>query len=464
MEATLAEVGADKGYWAVLVADAATGETLFALNPQRYFAPASNTKLFTTVLALAALGPDFRFRTTIETRGVVDRYGRLRGDLVLVGRGDPNLSNRRFPFAKEVERDGPAEKALAELANDVVGRGVRQIEGDIVADDSYFAYERFPSGWTVDDMMWGYGAAVSALSVNDNTIFLELRPGESEGDPAWFGVEPWADFYKFRNGVRTSPAGSERKLEIAREPGSRVFALRGTIPLRAEPVLLTLAVEEPAEHAAHLLKRLLEARGVRVYGEARARHATESRTGVAGDVSGPPAVLAERLSVPLVRAIGLINKVSQNLHAELLLRVAAREKAGAVSTEAALKFAQDFLKSIGVAEGEVVLTDGSGLSRRNLVTPQAVLRLLQYAAQQAWEDRHARARQRAIRLCPNGARRVAGVFNLWQQPCPARQVRHCGHGRNLRGHGRRVGRVNAAGEKSLTVVPDQAPCPPRRAS
>src|SRR5713226_7669778 len=141
VEEALSEAKVEKGYWGVLVTDAATGEVVYALNPERYFTPASNTKLFTTALALATLGPDYRFRTTIETRGAVDRNGRLRGDLVLVGRGDPNLSNRRFPFAKEVERDGPAEKALAELANDVVGGGVRQIEGDIVADERYLASE-----------------------------------------------------------------------------------------------------------------------------------------------------------------------------------------------------------------------------------------------------------------------------------------------------------------------------------
>ncbi len=385
VEAALAGAGADKGYWAVLVADAETAEVLYALNPQRYFAPASSTKLFTTALAMATLGPDYRFRTTIETRGTLDRYGRLRGDLVLVGRGDPSLSNLRFPFQKQIERDGPPEKVLAVMVEAVWARGVRQIEGDVVADDSYFAYERFPSGWAIDDMMWGYGAAVSALAVNDNTISLELRPGEREGDPAWFGVEPWADYYRIENEVRTGPAGSERKLEVSREPGSRLFVLRGTIPLRAGPHMLTLAVEEPAEHAAHLLKRMLEARGIRVYGQARVRHLPRAESNVAPEAAaGSPEVLAEHLSVPLAEAVRYVNKVSQNLHSELLLRAAARERIGAMTSEAALKFAQDFFKSIGIEEGDVVLYDASGLSRRNLVTPQAEVKLLQYAAQQPW--------------------------------------------------------------------------------
>ena len=384
VEAALAEAGADRGYWGVLVADATTDEELYALNPQRYFAPASSAKLFATALALATLGPDYRFRTTVETRGAVDDNGRLRGDLVLAGRGDPNLSNRRFPFEKQTERDGPAEKVLVELVEGVWTRGIRQIEGDIVADDSYFAYERFPSGWAIDDMMWGYGAAVSALAVNDNTLSLELGPGEKEGDPARFGVEPWAGYYSIQNEVRTSPAGSERKLAVSREPGSRLFVLSGTLPLGTEPARLTLAVEEPAEHAAHLLLRLLEARGIHVYGEARARHLPRAESGDAPTPAGTPTVLAEHLSPPLGDAVRFLNKVSQNLHAELVARVAAREKAGATTAEAALKFAQEFFKSAGIEEDDMVFYDGSGLSRRDLVTPRAEVKLLEYAARQPW--------------------------------------------------------------------------------
>ena len=120
----------EKGDWGVLVVDAATGETLYSLNADRYFTPASNTKMFTTALALATLGPDYRYRTTIETGGRIDTFGRLRGDLVLVGRGDPNLSNRKLPYDVTKETEGPADKVIAELADAVVARGIKQIEGE----------------------------------------------------------------------------------------------------------------------------------------------------------------------------------------------------------------------------------------------------------------------------------------------------------------------------------------------
>jgi len=384
-EALLSEAKADKGHWGVLLVDAASGETLYSLNAQKYFTPASNTKLYTTVAALALLGPDFRWRTSVESRGTLDKHGRLRGDLVLVGRGDPNLSNRKFPFDTKVEREGRAEKILIELAEQIVARGVRQIEGHIVGDDSYFPPERYASGWAIDDITFGYGAPVSALTVNDNTLAVELLPGEREGDPAWFGVEPWAEFYEFVNEVRTAAAGSKPEISVAREPGSRRVVLRGAIPLDKESQRLTLAVEEPAEFAAALLKRILESRGVRIYGRATAQHVPRADPRDAPDNnSGAAVVLAEHTSGPLLDGVRLVNKISQNLHAELLLRAMGREKRAAGSTEAALEVVQEFFKSIGIAEKDVSSYDGSGLSRRNLVTPRATVTLLAWAAKQPW--------------------------------------------------------------------------------
>ena len=375
----------EKGDWGALVVDAATGEVLYAHNADRYFTPASNTKMFTTALALATLGPDYRFRTTLETRGRVDSYGRLRGDLSLVGRGDPNLSPRKFPYEKKVEAEGAPDKVLAEMADQIVVRGIRSIEGDIVGDDSYFTYDRYPTGWAIEDMTYGYGAPVSAIALNDNTLQIEVRPDEHEGEPAWFQVEPWAEFYQFENQMTTGAAGAASaepaaRLSVEREPGSRRVILCGSIPLGTEPQTINLAIEEPAEFAAAVLKRLLEARGVRVYGAARARHIAEPAAAVL------PTVLAEHVSLPLADVIRASNKVSQNLHTEMLLRVVAREKTGTGSTAEGLRFAQEFFNSIGIAPGDVVLFDGSGLSRMNLITPRSAVTLLRWASQQPWAE------------------------------------------------------------------------------
>src|SRR5215470_2596977 len=124
-----------KGEWGLLIVDGETGDTLFQQNADRYFVPASNMKLFATALALAKLGPEFRFHTTLETSGSISG-GVLTGDIVLVGRGDPNLSNRKFPYNLKEEFDGPPEKALVELVEALTAKGVKEITGDVIGDDS----------------------------------------------------------------------------------------------------------------------------------------------------------------------------------------------------------------------------------------------------------------------------------------------------------------------------------------
>lgn len=381
VRAALASAGGEKAYWGLIVEDADTGEVIYSQNAGRYFMPASNAKLFTTAMALATLGPDFRIRTTIESEAAPDSAGILAGDLVLVGRGDANLSNRVFPFADHAEHDGPPEKALADLADQVAASGVKEISGDIVADDSYIAPERYPSGWTIDDAVWGYGAAVSALAINDNYISVILHPGAAVGAPLTYSAAPWPGIYALRNDTTTTAAGIEPMLRLERDPDSQTFHLTGTLPLDAPARELQLAVTQPAENAAAVLMQLLEARGVRVGGHSRARHGDRNAQPVAATATH---VLAEHISLPLLQDVRMTNKLSMNLHAELMLRVAAREKAGAITMDDAGAFATQFRQSIGIMPDEVQLTDGSGLSRGDLVTPESVVRLLAYAHRQPW--------------------------------------------------------------------------------
>jgi D-alanyl-D-alanine carboxypeptidase/D-alanyl-D-alanine-endopeptidase (penicillin-binding protein 4) len=379
-EALLGTGQASKGAWGLLIVDEKSGETLYEQNADKYFVPASNLKLFTTALALAKLGPDYRFRTTLETQGTLSAEGTLTGDVILVGRGDPNLSNRKFPFELKEEFDGPAEKVLAALADALVAKGVKEISGDVVGNDSYFPRERYPSGWEIDDMVWQYGAAISAIVVDDNTATLTLTPGERAGDPVLAAMAPATPDFTVENDVVTSAAEVKADLTLTREPGTNLVVVRGTLPAKTTPRKLVLAVEEPAQHAATLLVALLVDRGVKIGGKARAVNVVDASAATAP----PQTVLAEHVSVPLGDAVKLVNKISQNLHSEVLLRTAARQNGLWDTPEDLGKFAEDFYAAAGIVAGDVVQTDGSGLSRRDLVTPRAVVALLKYAKGQPW--------------------------------------------------------------------------------
>ncbi|MGB8495067.1 MAG: D-alanyl-D-alanine carboxypeptidase/D-alanyl-D-alanine-endopeptidase [Candidatus Acidiferrum sp.] len=375
-ESLVSAAPVNKGEWGLLVVDAATGETLYEKSADKYFTPASNLKLLTTALALDKLGPDYRFRTTVETHGAIAQ-GILSGDLILVGRGDPNLSNRKFPFDVKEEFDGPPEKVLIALADQIVARGVKEISGDIVGDDSYFPRDRYPDGWEIDDMVWEYGAAISAIVLDDNTVTLTLTPGEKAGDRVMGVVEPGTPDFALENEVTTSDKAEKADLTLVREPGSTMVVVSGTLLANSAPRKLVLAIQEPAQHAASTLARLLAERGVKFWGTLRANHepdpAEASRT-----------VLAEHVSLPLGDTLKLVNKISQNLHTEILLRTAARQQGRWAKSDDLLKFPEEFYAKAGIAPGDVAQEDGSGMSRHDLVTPRAMAALLLYAQRQSW--------------------------------------------------------------------------------
>jgi D-alanyl-D-alanine carboxypeptidase/D-alanyl-D-alanine-endopeptidase (penicillin-binding protein 4) len=389
------------GFWGIEVVSAATGEVLYSQNADKLFTPASNTKLFTTAAALALIGPDYKFRTTVETTGTLDRYGRLNGDLMLVGRGDPNLSGRELPYDLKTQRNDDPIQALESLADALVQKGVKFIDGDIVADDSYFAFERYGEGWSQDDLVWSDGAPVSALTINDNVVFVNILPADRPGEKAFVSLKPFADYYHLDNRIITTPAGTGRKFFVNREPGSMILTLWGNMPVDDAGTNEALAIDDPAEFAAVLFRQLLEKRGVVIYGHQRTRHtelsslSTLSVTAVAQSHGGSdgqadpvktsqPITLASYESKPLLQDIRVINKVSQNLHAEILLRLLGRERGNAGTIEAGIEVLQGFLTQAGISNDQYIFYDGSGLSRQNLVTPHAIVQLLRYCASQPW--------------------------------------------------------------------------------
>ncbi len=399
IEAVINQPGADRAFWGIEVYSPARGQTLYSLNAQRYFVPASVTKLFTTAAALDLVGPDYRFRTYVGTRGRVDESGRLLGDLHLVGGGDPDLAGCVLPYAPLPHRDElvcDPTPALDHLARQIAEKGVQVVLGDLIIDQTFFAPEPYSPDWELGDLLWSYGTPVRALSLADNTLVVRVEPGEKVGDPARILLEPFTRLYRIDNQVRTADAGSETVIHSRRPPGSRVLTLAGAITLGHGGRKLRVAVEEPSEFVGELFLSALERRSVRLQGELRVELAPAPpapRT----QANPLPVVLAERASQPLLEDVKFINKESRNLHAEMLLRVLGRmtppesplperlrsageppSRRGDGSAEAGLEVLRAWLANAGIDPEEVALHDGSGLARQNLVTPQAVVALLCY--------------------------------------------------------------------------------------
>jgi D-alanyl-D-alanine carboxypeptidase/D-alanyl-D-alanine-endopeptidase (penicillin-binding protein 4) len=388
------EPRAQHAIFGISIVDLGTGASLYAENADKLLQPASNRKLFTTATSLALIGGDYKFLTTIESYRHPDKRGRIAGNVFLVGRGDPNLSGRVLPYVKKTERVTPHTRVLEELADQVAAAGVKVINGDVVGDDSYFVYERYGEGWTQDDLMWDYGAPVSALTVNDNIVFASIKPGERVGERALLTVDPYASYYSVRNLVTTSAQGTARNIGILREPGSLDLTFWGTIPLGDAGDDEALAIEEPATANAQFLLILLQQRGIVVRGKARAQHSQpwhyppplpHQPLVVPSAQEAARVVLGQHQSLPLIEDLRVINKISQNLHVEIMLRLLGRMRGVSGSLSGGLEVEKKFLTDqAGIDPAEFSFYDGSGLSRSGLATPHALTQLLQYAHAQPW--------------------------------------------------------------------------------
>jgi len=368
-------------FWGIRIVDLPTGRTLYERNAGHFFVPASNTKLFTTALALTRLGPDFTFETRVVTDQPPDTAGRVAGSIRLVGGGDPNLSARAIPYAPGPITGNPLAP-LEELAAQVAARGVRQIAGDVVGDDTWYVWQPYATGWSVDDPLSDDGAPVSALTINDNTFNLNVRPGTNAGDPAQLTLNPPIEYYNIENRVLTVAAAGDRRIRVERVPGSLDLRIWGTIPLGNMGEDLLLGIDDPALFAAKAFRQILQEHGIAVAGQAIARHLYPDQLASLTEAPAPPAdpafELARHTSAPLLEDLRVTDKVSQNLHAEMALRAVARARRNVGSFEAGREEMRAFLGEIGIDSGAYNFLDGSGLSRLDLVTPSAVVSLLQH--------------------------------------------------------------------------------------
>jgi D-alanyl-D-alanine carboxypeptidase/D-alanyl-D-alanine-endopeptidase (penicillin-binding protein 4) len=408
VQALVAEPGVVRAHWGVSVVGL-DGAPIYQLHEGQYFQPASNAKLFTTAAAIHLLGEDQRFTTVLEGPAGPPGAKTLEGDLVLHGVGDANLSGRAIPYVPGSARVVPEVdplRYLGELADGVAAAGITRVKGDVVGDDTLFPWQPYAPDWAADDLLWGYGAPVSALTVNDNQLRLVVTPGERAGDAAAVTLVPAVTYYTVEGSVKTVAAKAADGVEVSRDLGSKVLKVSGTIAARSRVFEEEIAIQDPAEFAAIALKAMLEARGVQVAGRARAEHRVidepkgflkETREPLAGlpksGGSGTTTLYGcadecplriEHVSPTLMQDLVVTNKESQNLHAELLLRQLGKTYGTDGSIAEGARVVRQFLVNAGIDGDDFVFYDGSGLSGHDLVTPRATTQLLVYAAGQPW--------------------------------------------------------------------------------
>jgi D-alanyl-D-alanine carboxypeptidase/D-alanyl-D-alanine-endopeptidase (penicillin-binding protein 4) len=351
LDAILSDPALARAHIGLTVQVAETGEILYERNGEKRFIPASNNKIITAAVALDVLGPGYRWTTRLLADGTI-LTGTLRGDLWVVGSGDPWLTQDDVDRWPELLREA----------------GIRRVTGDLVGDDRAFAEPQWADGWTWGDTYAGWGAGVSGLQVSPNTVALRLFPGPGIGGPAILEREWPGPELDFTPGVYTGAPGSELRLRWLPGTGDEPAELAGWIALDADTVALDVAARDPTQYVLELFRGSLERADIRVDGQVRAIQKDEPRAepSWAGEIRSDSlgAVLAEML------------KESDNQMAESILRTLGLATTGMGSAQAGIMLVEETLARFGVEPDAVRIADGSGLSRNNLVTPNAMTRLL----------------------------------------------------------------------------------------
>ena len=363
----LQDATTSNGWWGVSVVDLDRGESLFSQSPGKSFIPASNTKLYTTASALTLLGADFRYRTVLHASGPVEN-GRLQGSLIVRGSGDPSFGPR---FS------GDATLVFRQWADSLRALGITTIAGDVVGDDDLFDEVPLGNGWSWDDEPFWYSAEISGLSYFDNTIDFTVKASTS-GQPGRLSWEPISTSYiDVVNATRTIPRGERLDEDYHRDRGTNRFRIGTAVPEGGSD-LESLTVSNPTLYFVHVFREALVASGIVVLGNPRDIDDLSFKPDYAALTR-----VATHVSPPLAEIVKVVNKPSQNLYAEQLLRTMGAHARGEGSADAGWKAAMPFLVLAGIDTTRIQLTDGSGLSRTNLVTPDMTVSLLRHVWTQA---------------------------------------------------------------------------------
>jgi serine-type D-Ala-D-Ala carboxypeptidase/endopeptidase (penicillin-binding protein 4) len=347
--------------WGVEIFSLDRSETLYSRNSRQLYIPASNNKILTVAAALTQLGPDYRFKTQVWTDGAV-LDGVLKGNLIVAGFGDPSSSSRillKDPF-----------RTFRIWAANLKQRGIHAIDGNLLGDGKAFEEAAYGQGWAWDDLTEGYAAPVSALQFNENLIGLEITPGLKAGELASIKMSPLATYLTVDNRMVTKAAGSSTRIEMERGRSGEEITVRGAIPENGAAVARNVAVQFPTRYYLSALKQVLSEEGI----ETSRCDVKEWNAARSPDSS----LLWTQSSPPLSELTGPLLKMSLNLAAETLARVLGMERRSEGSFSKGKEAVEEALRQIGTAKESYSYSDASGLSRMNLVSADALIRILTY--------------------------------------------------------------------------------------
>jgi len=364
----------DAAVWGVKIVSLDSGKTLFEHNPQKLLSPASNSKLYTVALALDRLGVNGRIKTSLYAKIKPRNDGVLLGDLVVYGRGDPTLNARL--------NSNDIYRALQPLVAALTNAGVRRIEGDLIGDGRFLQGPPYGSGWAWDDAESYYGAELSALTINDNTTQISIKPAERVGAPCALALAPSTDYLVLTNRTTTAEKGTRRAIQFYRPLNENVVYVTGQMAMDDNHYTDDLTVHNPAGLFMNLFRQALAGNGVSVRGGVRTLNWPDtSPQTVPNHIE-----LASIESLPMRDLAREVMKPSQNLYTDLLLGYVGERTRGpdppatVTSEDLGIRELNRFLDQAGVPRGDVLFEEGSGLSRNNLTTANATIALLQFMA------------------------------------------------------------------------------------
>jgi len=352
IDAILADPALKNGLQAVVVRSLRTNQSIYEHNPDILMMPASNFKLLVSATALEQLGPDYTFKTEVYTTGKLNN-GVLDGHIIIKGGGDPVLLTAD----------------VTDLAKQVKAAGICLINGSVIADDTLFDKQRLGWGWGWADLTYYYAAEISALTLNRNTVDVYVHPGKTEGADAEIKLVPDTDYLTIESTATTGKPGSRNTIYVNRALGQNVLRIGGSIAQGEKVTRRTavVTVKEPGLYAACVFASELAKQGVKVTGSV-----------IEGKTPVDAKLVASHTSPPLSRILVLLNKPSDNLIAETLLKDLGAIVKGRGSSSAGAEVEMDFAKSIGMDPSELSVADGSGLSRMNYISASNLAVLLSY--------------------------------------------------------------------------------------